>query len=84
MPNYGAAIWVLLNSCVAGSGVNQRIGRSINVRSLEVRFATQAVTATVPNNIRMIWAIDRQANAHLPAIGPNDLLEAFAVVSLGG
>ena len=84
VPNYGAAIWVLLNSCVAGSGVNQRIGRSINVRSLEVRFATQAVTATVPNNIRMIWAIDRQANAHLPAIGPNDLLEAFAVVSPRG
>ena len=27
VPNYGAAIWVLLNSCVAGSGVNQRIGK---------------------------------------------------------
>ena len=51
---------------------------------LEVRFATQAVTATVPNNIRMIWAIDRQANAHLPAIGPNDLLRLLQWYPLGG
>lgn len=73
-----AGVFFCLNGLVPGSGPSQRIGTIINMTTIEYRLAftsSTAAPATLAGQLRTILFYDKQANAQIPAIGPNDLLQ---------
>lgn len=64
--NTGTVI-TLLNGCVAGSQNFNRIGRKINLKSLQLRgFLNQTDSSTGLTYVRMIIFYDKQANGAAP------------------
>lgn len=72
----------LLNGLVPGTGNNQRSGRKITMKSVqihgEIEFS-QFGTAPIDDNIRVILVYDRQTNAALPAW--SDIIQSITVAS---
>lgn len=69
---------VLLNPIAEGSDNNQRIGKSIRMKSIHLRAAVGGTTAVLAedvnypieaNTIRMLVVVDKQCNNGLPNIG---------------
>jgi len=58
----------LLNGLQVGSGVNQRIGRQVSIRSLEMIMDIDGeIGITTPNHCRVVLFYDKQANGVQPA-----------------
>lgn len=72
-----SARFMLLNGLKPGSGINERIGRRILMKSLYVRGTVYGPNGskTPPFNVRMICILDKQANAVQPQI--TDILREF-------
>lgn len=69
-----------LNCPAPGTGLNQRIGRQITLRSIELRLGQQVLgTANTGSWVRAVVFYDRQTNAATPAV--TDLLMAADVWS---
>lgn len=69
--NTGTACVQALNLCQQGTGIAQRDGNKISMKSLRVRFgiiAGNAVVAANPTNVRVLVLYDRQPNGAYPAI----------------
>lgn len=58
----------LLNTVPQGAGESARIGRKINIRSIECHLRTGAEATTVVNQFRWMLVYDRQPNKALAAI----------------
>lgn len=56
----------LLNGCVTGADVGNRLGRKITMKSLQWRIAVQCAPTTTSGQIRTIIFLDNQANATTP------------------
>lgn len=56
----------LLNGCVAGSQIFNRIGRKINLKSLQIRGFIFGDASTGVTRVRMVIVFDKQANGAAP------------------
>lgn len=70
-PNQGSSgSWngpVLLNGIATGGSPNQRQGRSVQMKSIQVRLAT-ITTNPQPHTFRVLVVYDKQTNAALPTV----------------
>jgi len=64
--NFAAASLTLLNGLVPGSGANERVGRKITIKSIQVQGYIGV--ATNDDITRLSLVVDTQANASNPAI----------------
>lgn len=71
---------VLLNGLVPGTGDNQRLGRRIQMKSIELKAYTSADTTTTINIVRFAIVLDRQANGAAPAF--TDIYDAASPTAL--
>jgi len=83
--NGTASVRAVLNALAPGSSASQRIGRTVEMKSIAYRVhmasgATTVSTGKVPANCRMLIVYDGQTNGALPAT--TDVLDAAAVDSL--
>lgn len=71
----------LLNGTIAGSSANNRIGRSINMMSIEIKgkvvLSALASAAVVMDTLRILLVYDKQTNAAAPSI--TDVLQSIDV-----
>lgn len=72
--------FTLLNGLVPGTNLQNRIGRSVKLKSLAIRgyvFNNQAGAAPIADYLRAIVFYDRQPNGAAPAV--SDLLQSVSV-----
>ena len=70
----------LLDGCAQGSDINQRVGRQITLRSVQLRgYEQSAAAAGVDQVHRIVLVYDRQSNGVAPVIG--DILQASSVTA---
>ena len=60
-------VLTLLNGIAPGTSASQRVGRRINMKSLEWRFNCSTSTTTTWSSNRFMFILDTQANAATPA-----------------
>nr|WAE42732.1 MAG: capsid protein [Cressdnaviricota sp.] len=82
--NIGTATVQALNLCQQGTGISQRVGNKISMKSLKIRLQLQQTANTSPqtnNHNRFLIVYDRQPNTTYPAsntilssIGGNNVL----------
>lgn len=58
----------LLNGLTSGSGATQRIGTSINIRTVEIRASWTNSATVLPGFIRFVLVVDKQANGVTPVL----------------
>lgn len=66
MSNTGS--FFLLNGIGAGTGFNERVGRKIKIKTIQLNI-TVLVGSVVPARCRLMVVIDRQANGVAPTLG---------------
>lgn len=79
-PLAGTGVLTLLNGCIQGSDATNRIGRKVNLKSIQTRISNTVATTGISNgpNFRVIIFYDKQANATAPAVTDVLLTDAFA------
>jgi len=78
-PNTGT-VFTLLNNIGTGSDFNQRIGRSIQMKAMRLRFRSQPMgIVNDQGNLRIILVYDRQNNGTTPVI--TDILQSNSTLS---
>jgi len=60
--------FLLVNGVGAGTGFNERVGRKIKIKSIQLNGVVIVGTA-VPARVRLMLVLDRQANGSTPSIG---------------
>jgi len=60
-------VLTLLNGLAQGTTASTRIGRRINIKSIEWRFDTESSSTSLWNGFRYMLVLDKQANAATPA-----------------
>lgn len=73
---YATPNFQLLNGLQVGTGPNQRIGRQVTVRSIQLAYSCQVPTSS-PNigSVRVMCYVDRQCNGTIPATLASSILE---------
>jgi len=80
IPTLGTLI--LLNGIAPGTGASQRIGKKVNIKSIQFRCSIGgAATGVTPFQgfVRFLWIYDKQTNATTPTVA--NILEATSGVS---
>lgn len=79
-PLAGTGVLLLLNGSTQGSDATNRIGRKINIRSIQIRCAVTLANTGVSNGLlfRTIIFVDKQANAAAPAVTDYLLTDSFS------
>lgn len=60
--------FLLCNGVGAGTGFNERVGRKIKIKSIQLNSVTIVGTAA-PARLRLMLVLDRQSNGSTPSIG---------------
>lgn len=71
----------LLDGCARGSDINERVGREILLRSVELKMVAKATATTGTDQTgRVLLIYDRQCNGVAPGI--TDILDSINVVAM--